>query len=1152
MLTPSKKEKVSLLFFFICLATAQPESRCSIHNQLSTSVYINNKPQTINSSIANLKSTDEFTVSFWFKPNDPTNSKPINIFTLHNSPVITKKKGLDTFLLKTNFPECPISPSLLKSHPSYKEDPHIKDNPNCFPENLAEVNKSRKIEPVDLVVKILEVSFINEKGDGRLIFDFPVGYDEGGTVIGYLTESLHGINFKDKSWLFAAATFDYSKGKGRVIVSNYNDEGKEHKADFKLELPRFSLKKGFGITYANNNGKEKNVYGYLYDLNMFYMYFEHLELLRFFNYDKYTCMLQNIRLELLFDAKSVDMPILATGEESGRFEVKGNVKLAKTGYIFTNKAHLPLKRLKPYPVDKLVNSIAFYFNLRLLSEVNDGYLLLTGKSKKTVLVLRLVRNDHEGSVFYALQATIAGLPAKYISPRFLEVNELSRFTFSVIQTDSRFISFYFSSGRRVFHNSKLHILPDFSLKDLEFSLFSEEGNKGQVLINRFVIMDDPLPSIISVQDNPLLESCNKNCEIPLDPHSVARSCLQCKNSVLFPVDNKCVEFCPPNTKNSSGVCVKCRENLCKEVFPTSLTLSRLNNTSFLLELDRRINELNNKKLENVFAVSINGLVKGKDYDLKMKAGSSKVILLNFSFKRSFYNKVLKVSTNFTDFEHVYDEDRNFIFGLDAHYKIPVVHHLSHQSEIITELLAHVIFFIFVATILIGFFLLALSFKYNLNDQIVKKFSVLFRDKQLLPLLLFLHIIYPSNLHNFLSILYSHVIGFNAVIAPFTDDIYLIGSEIPHPNFFDRQLTSLFLQNFGVIFILHCVILTLFILTTLFRLCYDCLSMRLKEFLLKIRDSFEYNLIIISFVVFDFQIFVFANLDFQKPVLTNSFTYASFYIAVAYVSFFFFFIIAFTIAHKRNESFVPQSDLKFKLSFMFIGYRNKPLSNYYEIIIMIMNFATSAILVFLRSKPIPQVTTFIGLMVIYLAFTLIIKPYEENEEGKLESFNKILLVCMLIFIAALAIDDINQSYNSEFREIVGWIIITLINLYIIVNFILAVVDLVKFVLRIRKSSKLIFYDKEEGFSSIRGKTVYREDIDMEEKNVESNLGKFGNLGDEMEESYFFTEKRGSEENMVRVGINESQNSSGSDYRRYRSFQSSSFEKENEEKYYSGKR
>jgi len=219
----------------------------------------------------------------------------------------------------------------------------------------------------------------------------------------------------------------------------------------------------------------------------------------------------------------------------------------------------------------------------------------------------------------------------------------------------------------------------------------------------------------------------------------------------------------------------------------------------------------------------------------------------------------------------------------------------------------------------------------------------------------------------------------------------------------------------------------------------------------------------------------------------------------------------------KNRFVPQSNTKFKLSFMFIGYRNRPIPNVYELVIIFFHFGTAAILVYLRNHPLPQITTLIAWNLIYFCATILMKPFEAIKESVLETINKIVWTCTLVLIGSLAISDLNEDFDPDYREVVGWVIIGMIFCYIIVNFLIAVIQLLFLLRRIKTSSKLIFYDKDDGFSSIHvgksgimiGNTKKTDDI--EEKQLKkSTFGKLGDLGKKSGDSYFFTENKSKSE------------------------------------------
>ena len=1109
-----------LLFLLLLdLVLSQPETRCSIHNLLPNPVYIGTQPGNLKDNRSNVDSTPEFTISFWLRFNEIPEGKMINVLSLNNPlPREIKTSNYARGDINSNFPNCPVSPAYLKQNPSYLEDPYIKNNPNCFPRAPKEPDM-KDFQPTDYIQRILEVTLHKEEKT-VLLFDMPASFDNDSGMVSYITQSLSELEINHNDWVYIAISLDYANGRGLAYVSDLRRREDEFKVNFKLELPELKLKNDYILRYSENVDTENEVYGYLYDINIFYMFMDSLELLRFMNYDDFSLRMQNLRVNLLFDAKNTTQPLISTADNESEFSISGQHVVEPIGYTFKPGSYLQLGSIANYPLKKLVQSATFYFTIKLVNDIADEFMLLKAHKNNSTesFDLKFVRDDSSNTVYYALEAQLSNTNITYRTPRFIRMNEYTSFMFSIIQTAGENTNFYFAKNKKLFDVSPLFKNATMPLVELNYTLFDNK-NQGEVQISRFSILDSPLPSIISVQDNKILSGCNKECEMPLDPHVTPRACFACKDSVLFPIDNKCLEFCPPGYKNANGVCVKCFEPKCQEINPATLVISRLNNTAFLLQLTKKVAQLDATNLDKIFSVEIDGLKHGKDYTYALQIGSAKTVLLDVDFKTGLYNATMHVKTNYTEFESLYDENRDFIYSLEGSYMIPSVHYLNNNSKFWSDFFGYLLFAVFLLIILMGAMLFILSFKYNLNEYIVKKISVLFRAQQLTPLLLFLHVAFPSNLHNFLSNIYMHIIGFNSAITPFTESMYLVTSDTPHPNFFDKQLTTLFLQNFGIVFIIHCAITLCYVALLVFSCFYKCLSMTMKEFVLKARDIFEYNFLVIAFILFDYQIFVFANLSFQQPKLNNSFAHFSLIVAIIYITLFVVLSLIYIGLYFIKNRFVPQSDTKFKISFMFIGYRNRPIPNLYEIVILLFHFGTSVILVYLKNHPLPQITTLIAWNIGYFCTAVLMRPFEAPKEGKIDMFNRAILIIILVLIGSLAINDVNQSYDFNTREIIGWIIISVIVFYTLFNFITVVIQLILFLKRIKSSSKLIFYDKEDGFSSINmgkgGKIIgnaMKDDEDIEEKHFRSSaLGKLGDLGKIGGDSYFFTENKTKSDN-----------------------------------------
>lgn len=1075
---------------------SQPDTRSIIRNLLSEPKYISNQPSSLVDESSNLKSTGEFTLFFWFRYNDIPPSSSVNILSLYNpAPESTGSAG-KVISFDKRYPACPVSLSYIDMNPSYAENPYLKSNPNCF---LGSAGGSlvSQTNPIDYLQKMLEVN-IYKKDKVMLLLSLPMAYDDKTGVFNYLTQNLQDVPIEFNEWLFIAISVDYANNIGTVFVNNAAHTSSSFRVDFELKLPKLELKKDYRLLLSENFSEKSAVYGYIYDVNVAYLFMKLPELLRFYSFDGSLYKTHNIVADLIFDKGVYDVR-KSPNDFDNYYRILGQYQVTNAGIEFKPRASVEIGTIDNYPLEGLVKSLNFYFTVEILSSSARPVVLVSAldKNGSEVLVISLIKDGSSKDISYVLEVKLPAAGLNYKTSKPLKARKATSFVVSLIQTDNSTLNVFFASGKSFFEVS-----PSFNstvnLSNLSFVLLNAE-NDAEVLMSRFVLMNTPLPYIIVLQDNPKTKTGNNRCEISMEPRQHPKSCLQCENAVLLPQISTCVEFCPKGRKNLSGVCVECYTPACNEIEKTSFEIIRLNNTSFLLQLSNKIGLYNSKNLTKAFDVEIDGLVLGQDFGYKINSSSATAALVNLEFFQRVYNTTMRVRSIYDD-EEVYDSNRNSIGKLEAVYLIPSIHYLSPTNENIVQVLSYVMFSIFLILILIGLALFALSFKYNLNEYGIKKLAVLFRNLQLVPLLLFLHVAFPSNLYIFLSTLYGLILEFNAAVIPIDLKATQVQANVSHPNFFDRELSSLFIGNFGAVFLLHSILAAFYLFLVLSKCFYRLMSMNVKILLIKTREVFEFNILILALLLFDYQIFVFTGLNFQYPTAGGPFGVFSFIISLIYQFVIIGVAATFFIIYSSKSKFIPQSETKFKLSFLFIGYRNRPVANCFELAILALNFSVSCVLVYLRSMPIIQIVLFLAFYIIFSALTIIIKPFETKKETGLDILNRGLLITAWTMIAILAVDDMYRSYDADFRENIGWITIALIVAYVCLNFIVASAQLAIFIYRIRLSTQLIFYDKEEDFRRLHVHKLAsklprlpKSDEDIEEKPYrDSKLGKLGNL------------------------------------------------------------
>ncbi len=98
-------------------------------------------------------------------------------------------------------------------------------------------------------------------------------------------------------------------------------------------------------------------------------------------------------------------------------------------------------------------------------------------------------------------------------------------------------------------------------------------------------------------------------------------------------------------------------------------IKRINNSEFIINLNRKIPELSQKIVSDVFYLDIENYTFKEDYSYNYSLVNSQQILLKIKPEKEILNTKLNIKTNFTDYDLMYDDQKNFIYSLEGTIEI---------------------------------------------------------------------------------------------------------------------------------------------------------------------------------------------------------------------------------------------------------------------------------------------------------------------------------------------------------------------------------------------------------------------------------------------------------------------------------------------------
>ncbi len=110
-----------------------------------------------------------------------------------------------------------------------------------------------------------------------------------------------------------------------------------------------------------------------------------------------------------------------------------------------------------------------------------------------------------------------------------------------------------------------------------------------------------------------------------------------------------------------------------------------------------------------------------------------------------------------------------------------------------------------------------------------------------------------------------------------------------------------------------------------------LDYRTRERVRAVKSTMEFNLIIIIFLLFSNQIFVFSFLNISALKAENGIFTVTLIISYLYPIILGIFVFTFIFFFIKKLGFLYQSETKYKLAILFVGYRNNRLSNCYQVL-----------------------------------------------------------------------------------------------------------------------------------------------------------------------------------------------------------------------------
>lgn len=588
------------------------------------------------------------------------------------------------------------------------------------------------------------------------------------------------------------------------------------------------------------------------------------------------------------------------------------------------------------------------------------------------------------------------------------------------------------------------------------------------LIANLKAANKPMKDVSLQPFSPKINGCNSRCSIPLGESLKANSCLACATGVLNSSDHKCLQYCPKNLKNQGGICIECLEKDCSERPQLKMTIDREEEAKFLISLNQKILNMPKEDMKKFLKVELVG-VKPEFYNYSIEPISDKKARLELLINETLYNKKLRVSLDQSKLREreLYDENYNEVTGLEESLSIGTMTYLKDSDKFWVDFLSYFVvgLFFLMLLCLLAFFIIHCRSDKQITVYVCKKMVRFICKVHFTAFLIFLNCQMSPQLRRFLKNIYRICVGFTQIFKSVEHDEYmqdLWQRPVPvyerHINFEEHEVFRYFLQNFGLIIIIHGVILVLFWVLAILKYCSRRSSKTFNGCCLRLKNVFSLNLLILFFL---FQIpvyvFVFLNLKYLSFDINAFFTASSVLTLLYILAFFVFMSLIVKVFLRRNQLFQDSDDFSaqkfYSVSYYLLGFKASMKTFYFELIFVLFYVCHSVLLVFFYQWPSIHVLLDAALIFGFLLCILLLHPFSSQTEFVIEVLWLSALLVVYVALAFMAYLDLDNRNALFERNVIGWITVIILFVALFCYFAHTMYQYIMFFFNRQKNSKV---------------------------------------------------------------------------------------------------
>lgn len=969
------------------------------------------------------------TISFWYQHLKISSPNDINLLTFRYD----EKPSEFHFV-----PDCPVSQKLLKEMPFLLNNTSIKNNQNCFIERIfLKNNKKNDLLKIDL--KFVENST-------KVVFKF-INFDENTNQIEIPIKQLW-----QNDLIFFGVSFDYNSKSADLLIKYFSPSPVEIKKSVDFSFKGKNPPSVLSIYSENTKNLRKSMlFGQIFRLNIVY---ESLKMTDLLSYAKIT---SEIIFENFIFNPFVLNDSLSSNDFSSQSENKIDLKNRFKKSVFPESPtfQFSFKLTQEYTGEIIIAKWDFI-------EINLSFQFTFEKST--------LKPNYEH--IFCIKKVKNGFEAKKHCQKMLIEREDSVDFFVSFLVDSRTnlsISLFMEDEIvQLCKNEQVEQL------DLNTSIFQIQNDVLQYLDFLKILLFSSI-NFNLLSDN-YFEMQDKGCRVALGETSEAsEKCIMCQDQLLDVLLHECVEICQPNFQVVGSFCVPCSQIDCFKKFSSQYDIIPLKNNHVILKFHQDISHVDFTSNEHFV-----GFIKSQKMApalLSISKINSTFVDLTIKSNKTIFNSSLQF-----DLQNSKKPRKQELIGQQVIF--PIIQE-TESSMFASLRIASVLFgIIFYSNLVVGIFLFVCSFRHNLNHFACKKICNNVQILQLQIFILFIGFKLPSNLQVFLSDSFSNCL----IIPKLVTFVFALSDQKTHWRpFLNVSQRFEFFVEFRTILYFGLICLFSYILTKSLVLLFPQTKSTIRSGILKV---FEFNGLLILISILNPFVFFITGYNIRLFIKTHNYKLIA--AEIIYSSICLVLLSALLLSFFCKNLFTSISNLKYKLSYLFIGYKNQPLSNFFEVykICVIAIFSISVSI--LCDKPIDQIFVMIMLFSSVIFYAILSFPYQ----SKIDFISEIAFYALMVGILS-TIYICYQYWFTFYIEndmriggIIAWIIV----FYHIGIFLRDVIVLTRFLL-IMKSSDLILSAQIE---KSKTENLYGNSKDVEDSNLvipgsTGNTQTFGTLG-----------------------------------------------------------